>query len=94
MVLEVGGINFRQDDSEHNSLQVRIDEKILSDKIEFVSKNLLRIRPPNLPTEGIQHLYVSNNYGISWQRGSSFVSLKYHLPPQVSFADIDKIQVP
>ena len=47
-----------------------------------------------METEGPQSVYLSNNHGVSWQRASSFIQLKYHLPPQVNFIDVDKIQIP
>ena len=94
VVVEVGGFNFREDDKANNSLQARIDGQVLPDQVEFVSDTLVRARARNMPTEGTFPLYVSNNHGISWQRSSSFIALKYHLPPQVNFVDVDKIQVP
>ena len=81
VTLEVKGFNFREDDKAGNSLQARIDEQVLPEQVEFVSENFLKIKARNMPTEGTQSVYISNNHGISWQRSSSFIALKYHLPP-------------
>ena len=94
MTVEIKGFNFRDDDLPNRSLLARIDEQVLPEPVDFVSSELLYIKPRNMPTEGPQSVYLSNNHGIGWQRSSSFVSLRYHLPPQVSFVDIDKIQIP
>ena len=81
VTVEIKGFNFREDDRDGRSLQARIDEEILPDQVEFLNENFLKIKPRNMPKEGPQSVYISNNYGISWQRSSSFISLKYHLPP-------------
>ena len=81
VIVEIEGFNFREDDRDGRSLQARIDEEILPDQVEFLNENFLKIKPRNMPKEGPQSVYISNNYGVSWQRSSSFISLKYHLPP-------------
>ena len=94
VTIEINGFNFREDDHDGNSLQARIDEQILPEQVEFIDENFLKIKARNMPTEGAQSVYLSNNHGISWQRSSSFIALKYHIPPQVSFVDIDKLEIP
>ena len=59
-----------------------------------MTDKFLTIKARNMKTEGTFSVYISNNHGISWQRSSSFIALKYHLPPQVNHLDIDKIQIP
>jgi len=52
------------------------------------------IRPPNVLSEGIHYPYLSNNYGVDFTRGSSYVNLTYHLPIKVRRLMPSKIQIP
>lgn len=53
------GMHFREDDPIGESLMVKIDDIELEDQVVFRDEYLIYIRPPNVYTEGPQHIWIS-----------------------------------
>ena len=52
VTVEIKGLNFRQDDEAGRSLLARIDEYVLPEPVDFLSETHLKIKAPNMATEG------------------------------------------